>query len=152
MYSRQGYLGGAGAQESFLVAGNYHSGPISTIRYAGVVGLVLFTPLILIVAVRGFRLIKKSVGTPFFPAALFVGMPVVYFIAPWIFVAGGYDSGFTEMLFSAGLIRLLERALAAEPAKAPAPIAAPAGIVSAVPPLRSTPATRRPPSPTLPRG
>jgi len=111
MNSRQGYIGGAGAQEAFLVAGNYHSGPISTIRYAGVVGLILFLPLMVVLGVRSFRLIRKTTNTPLFPVALFVGMPLIYFPIPFILIAGGYDSGLIELIYSAGLIRLLERGL-----------------------------------------
>jgi hypothetical protein len=33
------------SQENFLLIGQYHSGPISTIRYVGMVGLALFLPM-----------------------------------------------------------------------------------------------------------
>jgi hypothetical protein len=39
--------------------------------------------------------------------ALFVGMPLIFYPIPFIFVAGGFDTAFTELLFSAGMIRML---------------------------------------------
>ncbi len=151
MGSRQGYLGGAGAQEAFLVAGNYHSGPISTIRYAGAVGLALFLPLIFLLAVRGFRLVKKSVGTTFFPVALFVGMPIIYFPIPFIFIAGGYDTAFTDLLFTAGLIRLIERAMLADREQTVASAGARAGLTPVVSVKRDPIRIQRPSAPSLPK-
>jgi len=151
MTSRQGYIGGAGSQEAFLVAGNYHSGPLSTIRYAGVAGLALFLPFMVLVSIRGFQLIKKSVGTSFFPVALFVGMPIIYFPIPFIFVAGGYDSGLTELLFSAGLIRLIERAMLTESQQKETAAGLPAGLTSVIPIHRGATRAQRPYAPSLPK-
>jgi hypothetical protein len=100
---------GSNPQDNFLTVGNYHSGPISTIRYVGVVGLALFVPLMGLIIFRAVRLIRACNGTPLFPAALFVGMPLIFYPVPFVFVAGGFDTSFTELLFSAGMIRMLSR-------------------------------------------
>jgi hypothetical protein len=112
MNSRAGYMGGAGQQEAYLVTGNYHSGPISTIRYAGAVGLVLFVPLMALMVVRCSRLIKRSYGTPYFTMALFIGLPVIYLPFPWVFVAGAFNNGMIDLMYAAGFVKLLERGLA----------------------------------------
>ncbi len=109
MESVQGFTTGVG-QEAFLISGTYHSGPLSAIRYAGLVGLALFAPLMILLVVRAYRLIRACYGTTLFPVALFVGMPMVFAPFPFIFVAGGYDSSMAEAFFSAGLLKILERA------------------------------------------
>ncbi len=109
MQSPTGFVTGVG-QEAFLIVGTYHSGPLSTIRYAGLVGLALFFPLMLLLTVRAYRLIRACHGTALFPVALFVGMPVVFAPLPFIFVAGGYDSNMAETFFAAGLLRVIDRA------------------------------------------
>jgi len=115
MKSPTGFATG-GNQEAFLIAGTYHSGPLSTIRYAGIVGLALFFPLMLLLTMRAYRLIRACYGTALFPTALFVGMPVVFAPFPFIFVAGGYDSNMAEAFFAAGLLKIIERARAKLPA------------------------------------
>jgi hypothetical protein len=131
MESASGF--GAASQEVFMVVGTYHSGPLSAIRYVGVVGLVLFLPLMISLVVRATRLIRANYGTPLFPVALFVGMPMIYLPLPFTLIAGGYDSGLIQCLFSAGLIRLLERASATLPAESRA----------VRPPGKSVPSTLR---------
>jgi hypothetical protein len=100
---------GANPQDNFLTVGNYHSGPISTIRYAGVVGLALFAAMMGAIIIKAVRLIRICSGTPLFPVALFIGMPLIFYPIPFIFVAGGYDTSFTELLFYAGMLRMLNR-------------------------------------------
>lgn len=95
-----------------LMVGAYHSGPLSTIRYVGYVGLALFFPLMLLLAFRGVKLINRSRGTPLFHVALFVGMPVAFAPLVYVFMVGAFDSNMPEALFSAGLLKMLERALA----------------------------------------
>lgn len=109
MQSQSGYLNGVG-QEAFLIVGTYHSGPLSSIRYGGLVGLALYFPLMLLLSMRAYRLIRSCYGTPLFPVVLFVGMPIVFAPFPFIFVAGAYDSCMTETFFTAGLLKIIERA------------------------------------------
>jgi hypothetical protein len=110
---REGGAGfvGASRQEGFMIVGSYHNGPLSTVRYVGFVGLAFFYVLIILLAVRGWRLVRESYGSPYFAPALFVGMPVI--ISPFIFtfMVGGFDANFPEALFAAGLLKVMERAL-----------------------------------------
>jgi len=66
---REGFVGDA-RQESFLIQGAFHSGPLSAIRYVGVVGLTLYIVLLLAAARYAWRLIVISRGTDFFPAGI----------------------------------------------------------------------------------
>ncbi len=102
-------LGGV-MQEEFMIVGSYHNGPLSSIRYVGAVGFALYLALIVVLAVRGWRLIVSTRDMTIFPVALFVGMPAIIAPPVFLFMVGGYDSNLPETLFLAGIIRLLERA------------------------------------------
>ena len=106
-------------QEAFMVAGTYHSGPLSAIRYAGFVGLALYLTLIGYLAMRAYRLIIASRGGALFPVALLVGMPLIYKPLDYVFIFGGYDSSLPESVFMAGMVKLLERWIATAQAESP---------------------------------
>jgi len=102
---------GAARQESFMVSGLFHSGPLSAIRYVGYIGLAIYTSLIILLAVRGWKIIRSTEHSDLFAPALFVGMPVV--IAPFIFyfIAGAFQYNLPDTIFAAGLIKLMERGM-----------------------------------------
>lgn len=106
-FGGQGYIGGNRA-ENQLVTGSYHSGPLSSIRYAGIVGLVLYLALQFAMSVYAYRIIKECLRTPWQPLAFYVG--VVTLIGPliFIFIFGGYD-GFGETIFTLAILNLCHR-------------------------------------------
>jgi len=104
----QGFVGGA-RQENSLIQGAFHSGPLSAIRYVGVVGLALYILLLVVAANYAWRLIVISRETVFFPLALFVGIPAIYEPVQYIFIFGGFDSGFPNTLFVCGMLKLLSK-------------------------------------------
>jgi hypothetical protein len=105
-----GFIGGA-KQESSLIQGAFHSGPLSAIRYVGVVGLAFYILLLVAAARYAWRLIVISRGTVFFPLALFVGIPAIYEPFDYIFIFGGFDSGFPNTLFVCGMLKLLSKGI-----------------------------------------
>jgi hypothetical protein len=107
----QGIDVGITSQEAALRVGNYHSGPVSTIKIVGVVGLILYAVLFTSVAVYAHRLLVRARGTPLFEVALFLCIPNIYF--PFVFIAvfGGFDPAFAITLLTVGLMQLFERAL-----------------------------------------
>jgi hypothetical protein len=105
-----GFIGGA-KQESSLIQGAFHSGPLSAVRYVGVVGLTLYILLLAVTANYAWRLIVVSRGTDFFPLALFVGIPAIYEPLQYIFIFGGFDSGFPNTLFVCGMLKLLSKGI-----------------------------------------
>ncbi len=113
-------------QEYFMITGSYHSGPISAIRYVGVVGLFLFTVLLVASARYAWKIIRLAKNTPFFPLALFVGIPVIYKPFEYWFVFGGLDSDYPQAIMALALLNLTYRSLQkwrleqASPAPAPA--------------------------------
>jgi len=98
-------LGGSD-RENFMITGAFHSGPLSTIKYIGVVGLVLYYPLMCYMAVFAWKLCRRAYGTKAFSLALFVGIPVIYEPFNFIVVFGGLDHNFPQLLFWAGLLNM----------------------------------------------
>ncbi len=101
-----GSLLGGSDRESFMITGSFHSGPLSTIKYIGVVGLSLYYPLMCYMAFVAWRLCKRARGTKAFTLALFVGIPVMYEPFNFVVVFGGLDSNYPQLLFWAGLFNM----------------------------------------------
>jgi hypothetical protein len=109
------------SQESVMIAGGVHSGPISTIRYVGVVGLLLYYAWMFYVARFSWKLIRRAKGTPFFVVSLFVGVPMVWEPFGFSFVFGAFDSSLPGMIFNVGMLKMLTNSLDAyEADQAPA--------------------------------
>jgi len=100
-------LGGSD-RENFMITGSFHNGPLSTIKYVGLVGLALYFPLVCYMAVYAWRLCYKARGTPAFTLALFVGIPIIYEPFNFIFIFGGFDGSLTQSLFWAGLLKMTD--------------------------------------------
>ena len=103
-------LGGSD-RENFMVTGSFHNGPLSSIKYIGIVGFALYYPLMCYMAFFAWRLCKRSRGTKAFTLALFVSIPVIYEPFNFVFVFGGLDSNYSQLLFWAGLLNMSQRYL-----------------------------------------
>ncbi len=101
-------LGGSD-RESFMITGAFHSGPLSTIKYIGIVGLCLYYPLMCYMAFLASMLCKHARGTKAFTLALFVGIPIIYEPFNFVVVFGGLDSNYSQLLFWAGLLNMTQR-------------------------------------------
>jgi hypothetical protein len=101
-------LGGSD-RENFMITGSFHSGPLSTIKYIGVVGLCLYYPLMCYMALLAWRLCIRARGTKAFTLALFVGIPIIYEPFNFVVIFGGLDSNYTQLLFWAGLLNMTQR-------------------------------------------
>lgn len=102
---------GADGQEDFLVLGNVHSGPISTIRYAGYVGLAIFMLLLIIAARMAWKLAYRAKDTPFFSPALFVTIPIIYMPFAFVFIFGNFDASLPQTIFNIGMLKMLQNSL-----------------------------------------
>ena len=100
-----------GAQESFLITGQVHSGPLSTIKYVGYIGLGLYMTLLIILARQAARLMRRAYGTPYLPWSLFVGVPAVIEPVTFSLIVGGYDGAMAGTILIVGVMKLLERGL-----------------------------------------
>ena len=98
-------------QEIFLLDGDYHSGPVGTIRFVGVVGLLLLLPLMGYMAFMAWRLIKETLGTQFELCTLFYCIPAV--VMPFFFfvIIGDYRRDIVAILFNVGMIKMLRNSI-----------------------------------------
>jgi hypothetical protein len=100
---------GAASQESLLIQGAFHSGPLSAIRYVGLVGLVFYLALLVVAATYSWNLIRRTRGTDYFPLALFVGLAAIYEPFQYTLIFGGFDSGFPTTIFVCGMLKLISK-------------------------------------------
>jgi hypothetical protein len=108
-----GYLAGSeGNKEAHMIQGTYHSGPISTIKRVGYIGLVALLMLMIKTAAYALSIIRKSVGTPFQLIALFYGLPIIILPILFIFIFGDYND-ITTVLFSLGMFKMISASLEA---------------------------------------
>lgn len=109
------------AREDFLVlSGAFHSGPFTTIRYTGLIGLALIYTLMIALAVVSYRLFRRVSGTRFEAPALFLAAQLAWFPIHFTFIFGAYNVDLPVLLFLAGMLRLLLRFEADAPALNPA--------------------------------
>ena len=101
-------LGGSD-RESFMITGTFHNGPLSAIKYIGIVGLCLYYPLMCYMAWLAWRLCKRARNTKAFSLALFVGIPIIYEPFNFVLVFGGLDGNYSLLLFWAGLLNMTIR-------------------------------------------
>lgn len=98
-------LGGSD-RESFMITGTFHSGPLSTIKYIGIVGFCLYYPLMCYMAVLAWRLCRRAYGTKGFALSLFVGIPIIYEPFNFIVIFGGLDGSYPQLLLWSGLLNM----------------------------------------------
>lgn len=105
----------------FTVTGAFHNGPLSTIRYAGVIGLVLLYALMIAAAVYSVKCVYLCRGSPLFPISIFLAIQLVWTPVHFTLVFGQYNSAFPELLFRVALLLLVMRMAKTHPAPAQAP-------------------------------
>jgi hypothetical protein len=98
-------------QENLTVAGAYHSLPLTTIHIVGYVGLFFLCILMIGTAFYSWKLIRKAKGTPYYPMALFVGIPFIISPLPSLILTGFYDVQMIATAISIGYLRLIQKSL-----------------------------------------
>jgi hypothetical protein len=97
----------AGTVEGMNAMGQHHSGPLSAIRFTGIVGLGLLYCLMIGAAVFAWRSLKLCRGTPFEPIAFLQASVLVWMPINYTFIFGGYDSDMPNLIFQMALLRLV---------------------------------------------
>jgi hypothetical protein len=95
-------------REGILASGDYHSGPVSTVRVVGYVGLIFFLIAQVRLAVHAHRQIRRCHGSEWYPLALFMGIPLLWGPVFYIFIFGDFKSGASSFLMAVGMLRMLE--------------------------------------------
>jgi hypothetical protein len=98
-------------QETMMITGGYHSGPVQTIRTVGYVGLAILMLAMIRVAVHGHREVLRCRGTEWYPVALFMVIPSIALPFVFTFVFGEFKSATTQVFFAYGMISLMKRNL-----------------------------------------
>ncbi len=103
-------------QDAILANGDYHSGPIQTIRTIGYVGLVFVLIAQLRLAIHAHHLIRRSRGSAWYSLALLTGIPLVWTPIFFIFVFGTFLSAMESLLLGSALVKILQFNLRLAPA------------------------------------
>lgn len=111
-----------GAGETAFVTGALHSGPLTAVRYVGVVGLVLLYVLMIVSAVYACRCVRRCKGTLLQPVAIYLAIQLVWIPIGYTLIFGAYDVDMPQQIFLVGLLRLVMRMADDVPVK-PAAIA-----------------------------
>jgi len=98
-------------RESILLSGDYHSGPIQTIRIIGYVGLLFLLCAQVRLAVHAHRQILRCKNTEWFPIALFTGIPLVWNPVFFVFIFGDFKSAAATLLLGGAMVRMLKNTL-----------------------------------------
>ncbi len=108
-----GAEGGTEGQESFMITGSVHSGPVGAVRHGGYVGLLLLLLLLFALMREAWRLIKRSFHTPYRLLTMVICIPAVIEPFFFIFVFGAYENSIPDSLYTLGMLRMLANSLAA---------------------------------------
>jgi hypothetical protein len=110
--------------EWFTLNGSFHNGPLTTIRFAGVIGLVLFYTFIIAAGIYAAKCVRLCQGTSLEPTAIFLAIQLIWFPVEFTFVFGSYDVQLPTEIFLVALLMLLMRMSARARATTAAPRAA----------------------------
>lgn len=109
-------------RDAILASGDYHSGPIQTIRVVGYLGLAILMLTQFRLAVHAHRQIKRCRNTEWYPLALFVGIPLIWSPIFFVFVFGSFEIACTIIFLGAAWVKILENHLPLEPYRKLAPL------------------------------
>lgn len=98
-------------RESILASGDYHSGPVSTIRTIGYIGLAILLLFQIRLAVHAHRQIIRCRGTEWYSIALFIGIPIIWSPIFFVLIVGAFGQAAAALLLGAAMVRLLENNL-----------------------------------------
>lgn len=103
----------ADQQENFMIIGQVHSGPISAIRFVGVVGLLLYLILATYMAYLSYAICRACLGTGLSTLALFLCLQIMWQPITFILIFGSYDVNLPQQIYWAGLLKMLGNSLQA---------------------------------------
>jgi hypothetical protein len=108
---RELYSTGQMSQEDFMIIGAFHNGPLSAIRFVGIVGLILYYALLIYSVVFAWRLIRACEGSEFYSLAMFTSLAIIWEPFNYTFVFGSFDAALPSTIFAAGMLKLVQNSL-----------------------------------------
>jgi hypothetical protein len=109
--NRMGTSGWDLQREGVLASGDYHSGPVSTIRVIGYIGLAFLILFQIRLAVHAHRQIVRCRGTTWYPLSLLIGIPLIWQPVFFHFIFGDFRAEAITLLMGAAMVRILENGL-----------------------------------------
>ncbi len=109
--ARAGVSGFDAHRESILSSGDYHSGPVQTVRTIGYFGLLVLVLAQVRLAVHAHRQIQRCWNTEWLPLAMLIGLPLIAYPVFFFLVFGTFKLAAISLLTGYGMIRLLENNL-----------------------------------------
>jgi hypothetical protein len=114
-----GRLAGAeGDKEIHMIQGTYHSGPISSIKRVGYIGLVILLVYMIAMARYAWRLIEKTAGSPYQLITLYYGIPIITCPIIFVFVFGDYND-ILGMISTLGIFKMISASFQTYKSKQP---------------------------------
>lgn len=98
-------------RESILANGDYHSGPVQTIRIIGYAGLAVVLLFQIRLALQAHRQIIRCRGTEWFPLALFIGIPLIWNPVFFVLIFGEFKTCAATLLLGSAMVRMLQNNL-----------------------------------------
>lgn len=98
-------------QEIMMASNSYHSGPVSTIRTIGYIGLLVLLAAQIRLAMHAHSQIKRARNTKWFSLTLLIGIPVVFSPFYFVFIFGDFGPAIASLLYGISMVRILENNL-----------------------------------------
>jgi hypothetical protein len=105
---RELYSSGGMSQEDFMIIGAFHNGPLSAVRFVGIVGLILYYALLIYSVIFAWRLIRACEGSEFYSLAMFTSLGIIWEPFNYTFVFGSFDAGLPSTIFAVGMLKLVQ--------------------------------------------
>jgi hypothetical protein len=96
--------------EPHLIQGTVHSGPISTIKRVGYVGLGLLMLFMGASALYAYRTLRAAQGTPYQIIASYTALPMIMMPFVFVFIFGDY-SEISQLMFQLGMLKMISSSI-----------------------------------------
>ena len=98
-------------QENAMAAGDYHSGPVQTIRIVGYVGLIILLAAMIRNAVHAHRMVMRCKGTEWYNFSLFFAIPTIVSPIMFTFVFGEFGRAAAGVFMGGAFLKLVHNSL-----------------------------------------
>jgi hypothetical protein len=97
------------AYDWFTLTGGFHNGPLTSIHFVGIVGMVLFYILMIAAACYSVMSVRQCHGTPLGPVAIYVAVQLIWIPFEFTIIFGSYDSQLPAHIILVAMLLLIMR-------------------------------------------
>ena len=98
-------------QENAMASGDYHSGPVQTIRIVGYVGLIILLAAMIRNAVHAHRLVMRCKGSEWYNLSLFFAIPTIVNPIMFTFIFGEFGSAAAGVFMGGAFLKLAHNSI-----------------------------------------